>query len=131
MYLVVVVLPQPGPPVTTQTGEVAAAMMAALCPSDIFIVLPAPHVPVSNHQRCSVRAPHAQGWACAALAAVNLLSVCRMRVGGHEDRSIGQQEDMRMQEMVAAMMAALCLADSFIALPAPRMPGSIAVHHMP
>ena len=38
MYLVVVVLPQPGPPVTTQTGEWAAVRMAACCPSDSCMV---------------------------------------------------------------------------------------------
>lgn len=41
MYLVVVVLPQPGPPVTTQTGERAAVRIASLCPSDSCSVCPA------------------------------------------------------------------------------------------
>lgn len=41
MYLVVVVLPHPGPPVTTQTGERAAVRIASLCPSDSCSVCPA------------------------------------------------------------------------------------------
>ncbi len=41
MYLVVVVLPQPGPPVRIHTGAVAACITACLCPSDSLSSLPA------------------------------------------------------------------------------------------
>ena len=39
-YLVVVVLPQPGPPVRMQTGEKAAVRMASICPSDSCMACP-------------------------------------------------------------------------------------------
>lgn len=41
MYLVVVVLPQPGPPVRIHTGAVAACITACLCPSDSLKSFPA------------------------------------------------------------------------------------------
>ena len=41
MYLVVVVLPQPGPPVRIHTGAVADCITACLCPSDSLKSLPA------------------------------------------------------------------------------------------
>lgn len=34
-------MPQPGPPVTTHTGDLAAVRMASLCPSDSCIACPA------------------------------------------------------------------------------------------
>lgn len=51
IYLVAVVLPQPGPPVTTHTGERAAVRMASLCPSDSCMASPAqPITHLSNLQ---------------------------------------------------------------------------------